>query len=91
MEAIIRFKDGSAIAAEKSGSCFITNEKPAFPEDLSVVTVTDEDGETVLKHARLVECAAVDKRYWFTFTEKSAMEVWQDEIEDALCELSMEG
>ena len=91
MEAIIRFKDGSAIAAEKSGSCFITNEKPAFPEDLSGVTVTDEDGETVLKHARLVECAAVDKRYWFTFTEKSAMEVWQDEIEDALCELSMEG
>jgi hypothetical protein len=90
MEAIIRFKNGNVIVAEKNGSCYITDADPGFPEDLSVVTITDSEGEKVLKNAQVVECASVDKRYWFTFSEMSEEEMWRASIEDALCELSME-
>jgi len=48
-------------------------------------------GDTVLKNAEVIECASVDGRYWFAFREMSEMELWRANIEDALCELSMEG
>jgi len=85
MEAKITFKNGTEITAEQNGSCFIVDEKPEFPTDLSIV----EAGEMVFKNAQLIECASVDGRYWFTFRELTPEEIWRAEIEDALCELSM--
>jgi len=82
----ITFKNGVSIEAEKNGDCYITNAKPQFPSDLSEVTV----GETKLKNVQLIECASVDGRYWFAFREMSETELWRANIEDALCELSME-
>jgi len=90
MEARIIFKNGVEITAEKNGDCFIVARKPAFPTDLSVVTVTDSDGEKTIRNVQVIECAAVDENYWFAFRELSEEEAWRAGIEDALCELSME-
>lgn len=72
-EVTIRFADGTELEAEQNGSCFIANEKPVFPADLSEVTV---EGDTVslFSNAQVVECASVDGRYWFTFREVTADE-----------------
>ena len=85
----IIFKNGEEITAERNGSSYIVDEKPAFPKDLSIVTVRGGGEEVVFKNAQVVECAAVDSRYWFCFVEQSEMDVWKASIEDALCELSM--
>jgi len=52
--------------------------------------ITDEEEGREIRNAQVVECASVDGRYWFIFTEVSEMELWKASIEDALCELSME-
>jgi len=85
METKITFKNGTEIIAEQNGDCFIVDSKPTFPADLSFV----EAGERTFKNAFIIECASVDGRYWFTFGEMTAEEVWRAEVEDALCELSM--
>lgn len=81
MEAKITFKDGSSINAEVNGSCYIVDENPGFPADLSVVNVKDEDGEKVFKNAQVIECASVDGRYWFSFLETSEEELEKEKID----------
>lgn len=83
----IIFADGTQLTAQQNGDCFITAQKPSFPADLSVVTI----GEQVLEDVALVECASIDRRYWFAFRPLSPEEIWRAEIEDALCDLSKEG
>jgi hypothetical protein len=82
----IIFSDGAEIVAEQNGTCYIVDEKPDFPADLSTVTI----GEQVLENVALVECASIDGRYWFSFRQLSPQEIWMAEIEDALCDLSKE-
>lgn len=71
MEALIIFADGTELAVEKNGDCYITANKPAFPADLSTVTVESEDSNREYHDAILVECASIDGRYWFAFMELS--------------------
>ncbi len=71
MEALIIFADGTELAVEKNGDCYITANKPAFPADLSTVIVESEDGNREYHDAILVECASIDGRYWFAFNEES--------------------
>ena len=85
----IIFQNGTEIEAERNGSCYIVENKPVFPADLSVVTVQNTEGEEVFKNVKVQECASVDGRYWFTFVEVPEIEAWKASIEDALCELSM--
>ena len=47
MEATIIFKNSQRITAEQNGNCFIMNEAPVFPADLSEVRVVNEEGERV--------------------------------------------
>lgn len=68
-KAKITFTNGMAIEAEKNADSLITDRKPDFPPDLSVVTVTGRDGEQIYKNAEIIECASVDDRYWFSFRE----------------------
>lgn len=82
----IIFSDGTEVVAEQNGTCYIVNEKPDFPADMSMVTI----GEQVLENMALVECASIDGRYWFAFRPLSQQEIWRAEIEDALCDLSKE-
>lgn len=73
METVkITFADGTDVSAKKNGDCLILTKKRAFPEDLSVVTVSGDGVETVYHNAELVECASVDGKYWFTFIETPA-------------------
>ncbi len=65
----IVFADGTELEAEKNGTCFIADEEPKFPEDLSEVTITEDGKDTVIENAEIVECAAIDDRYWFTIVE----------------------
>jgi len=74
MEAKIIFKNGTEITAEMNGNSLILMDEPAFPEDLSVVTVQAEGSETVFNYAKVQPCASVDGRYWFTFVEEGALE-----------------
>ena len=87
MQAMIRFKDGTILNAEQNGNCFITNRKPDFPADLSVVEIGGNEPQT-LHNAQLVECASIDGRYWFTFIEISDAEQWKKDIENAVIELA---
>ena len=84
MKANIGFANGSEITAELNGTCFITDVKPEFPEDLTVVTVTCGDEASELHNVEIIECASVDGRYWFSFRELSPEEKRQRELEDAI-------
>ena len=86
----IRFNNGSSLEAERNGGSYIVDEKPGFPEDLSTVTVADDDGEQVIRDAQVVECYSTDGRYWFAFRTLSETEKRFADIEDALCNLSKE-
>jgi hypothetical protein len=86
MEVKIIFIDGTELVAEQNGDCFIVDERPDFPADMSTVQV----GEETLENVALVECASIDGRYWFSFRPLSQQEIWMAEIEDALCDLSKE-
>ena len=79
----IKFTDGTEIEAVQNGTCYITEEKPDFPDDLSVVEVTGEEPENdiTFHDAKLIECASVDGRYWFSFTEISASEKEARQVE----------
>ena len=68
MEVKITFNDGTVMTAEQNGSCFIMNEKPELPEDLTNITIEGEDYRDIAD-ARLIECASADGRYWFSFEE----------------------
>lgn len=66
----IGFNNGTMISAEMNGSCYILDEKPDFPSDLSFVTVTSLDGTfRALQNPEIIECASIDGRYWFSFYE----------------------
>lgn len=45
MNAKLIFTDQTELVAEVNGSCFITDEQPEFPEDLSVVVVQEIEPE----------------------------------------------
>ena len=45
MDAKLIFTDQTELIAEVNGSCFITDEQPEFPEDLSVVIVQEIEPE----------------------------------------------
>lgn len=85
----ITFSDGTVVTAEKNGSCFITDEMPDFPEELTDITIEGES-ITTIENGRIIEAASVDGRYWFVIQEISKEELWKAEIEDALCDLSRE-
>lgn len=76
----IKFADGTELSAEQNGSCYIVNEKPDFPTDLSEVTV--EGGENAsFVNAQVIECASVDGRYWFSFREVTADEQLRADVD----------
>ena len=80
-KAIIKFADGSELIADKNGNCVIFDEKPEFTSDLSVVTVSSESGVTVVNNAEVIECASVDGRFWYTFVETSAEEIFKRRVQ----------
>lgn len=84
--ATITFRNGTQLTAEQNGTCFITEEKPTFPMPLGTVTIEGDEPHT-FEHAKLIECASADGRYWFTFIETSQDELYRAAIEDALCEI----
>ena len=69
MKATIQFVNRSEIVVDKSSDCYITDEKPAFPDPLGEVVVVSEEGERHIMDATLIECASVDGRYWFALME----------------------
>lgn len=95
MEVTITFVDGNELIAVKNGDCFIVDEKPTFPADLSVVTVEGEEGSEIFHDAIVQECASVDGKYWFAFLEespeaKTIRELREENamLEDAIIELA---
>ena len=76
----ITFANGMVVEAEENASSLITDSKPGFPADLSVITVTGVNGSHIYRNADIIECASVDNRYWFSFrevpeTERAARQV----------------
>lgn len=96
MEARIYFSDGTEITAQKNADCYITNTKPEIPEELGLVIIQwGEDEEKRYEDAVLVECASVDGRYWFAFSEvseaakeKAAMQAEIDMLTECILEMS---
>ncbi len=77
MEAKIIFNDKELIV-EKNGDCYIVATDPELPEEFESVVIESENGIREYHDARLIECASIDGRYWFTF-----MEISQEEKEKA--------
>ena len=71
MEVKIIFNDGTQMSAEQNGNCFIVAAQPAFPDDLSVVTVESEDQRQDFNNVTIQECASIDGRFWFTLLEET--------------------
>lgn len=71
MEVRIIFNDGTSIVAEQNANTYITAAQPAFPEDLSVVTVESDDQSQVFHNVTIQECASIDGRYWFGLIEET--------------------
>ena len=80
----ITFANGSGLDAEVNGNCYITDTRPEFPDDLSVVTVAADDPccDRTYRNAHLVECASSDGRYWFTFREPSSEELYRMQLDE---------
>ena len=86
----IEFANGLEIEAEVNGSCYIVDEKPDFPTDLSAVSVTDGDGNTKeLVEVEINETASVDGRYWFALRELTQQELKDIRIEANIQYLAM--
>ena len=84
MEATIRFKNGAVIVAEENGGSYILSSKPQFPSNLDGVEIETENGVKTFEHAQLVECASVDGKYWFSFTEKDPRDITIAEQEEKI-------
>ena len=89
-KVMLTFENGIRIEADVNGDCYIVDEAFETPADLSEVIIHDGESETVLTNMKFVVCASIDGRYWFAFTPMSETELRFAEIEDALCELSMQ-
>ena len=74
MEVKIKFNNGTELTVEKNGDCFIADEAPVFPDDLSVVTVESKDESEIYHDAIVQKCASVDGKFWFAFLEESPEE-----------------
>ena len=97
MDTIITFADGTIIYAENNGNCYITDTRPAFPDNLSDVIVQISNGDTsrgqIYQHAEIIECANVDGRYWFAFRELTPDELYRGQLDeniDTLLDMSAE-
>lgn len=94
-KAKIVFATGLEITTEVNGNNYIVDKKPEFPANLKNIKITDNDGETTISNGMIIECAPLDKRYWFTIAETPRSTLKEKEtdqriadIEDALCEIS---
>lgn len=91
MNGKIIYADGTLMDVELNGTCFILDQKPTFPSDLSIITVEGDKGNKVYRNAYVQECASVDGRYWFTFIEENKTETslreLREDMETALNEL----
>ena len=81
MTATIQFGDGSSIIVEENGNCFITDEKPDFPDNLDNITISDEDGERILSKSEIIECASIDDKYWFSLREITEEELAREKLD----------
>ena len=86
----ITFFDGTIVNADVNGDSYIVDTKPAFPADTSIVTIGEGQNAETLENVKIQECASIDGRYWFAFVAMSEIEIRFAEIEDALCELSIQ-
>ena len=76
--------DGIIIAAENNGTCYITDDKPVLPDNISTVIITsdDPDRERVFHNAEFIECFSIDQRYCFAFREKSPDELYREQLDE---------
>ena len=80
-KAKITFMDGTVINADVNGTCFIVDEEPEFPADLSTVKIEDGNEEKELHNGQIIECAGTDDRYWFSIVEISATELEKEKTD----------
>ena len=74
--ATISFNDGTEMEVVVNGNCFILDEAPEFPEDITETLVTYKNGSTQeFSDPKVIECAAgFSPGYWFTLVEKGAVD-----------------
>ena len=77
---IIKFSNNAEIKAEQNGTCFITKEKPNFPEDLTKVILDDGKSKITLIGVEVIECASNDSRYWFSFAGKQVFSDREEKV-----------
>ena len=73
--SLIRFNDGTELEVEVNGTCFITEEEPDFPDDLTDIEVVTDEGTQTFVNPKIIECApGFEEGYWFTLVEKGDTE-----------------
>ena len=63
--AVIKFNDGSELNVAVNGTCYISEDEPVFPSDLTNITITGDEGETTIKNGRIVEVFPLGDGHWF--------------------------
>lgn len=74
MNAHIIFNDKTEVIVEQNGSCFVLNKKPAFPDDLSAITIISDEEIISLNNCKVQECSSTDGKYWFTLIPETKEE-----------------
>ena len=82
-KVMITFLDGTVVEAEVNGNCYIADEKPVFPNDLSEVSISGEDEQTI-HHAEIIEAASTDGRYWSVLREIPQSELEREKMDSQI-------
>lgn len=86
----ITFNNNTVLNVEQNGSTFVLEEKPNFPEDLTDVMISSENGTQHISNGLVVECYAPDSKFYFTIIEKPYQMILEERLseqDDIICEL----
>ena len=78
------FNNGTTLQTERNGDCFIVDNKPIFPDDLSIVIINNDFGQQVRYNVEIIEPPSPDGKYWFAFRELSPEELEQNAMKNAI-------
>ena len=86
----ITFNDGKIIEAIKNGTCYIVDEKPEFPDDLTDISIEESNSTTYIKFGKIVDIQSNDSRYWFAIDVVSEAERANEQLRADIDYIAME-
>jgi len=86
----ITFNDGTIIKAVKNGTCYIVDEKPEFPDDLTNISIEESNSTTYIEFGKIVDIQSNDGKYWFAIDAVSEAERANEQLRADIDYIAME-